>query len=337
MAQTTTSRRRALTALIRPDSRRWAVLGALIAAASAGALAGPLIVRRIVDEATEGTTAGDIVRLGVLFLVVAIITQVLNVVVVRSATVAAWRITNGLRLDITRHVLSLDHEFHRKHTPGELIQRVDGDVTNVSNFLSQVVPKVAGAVIVLSGMLGVLDRARLATRSGDARLPRYFDAPRAQHASPSGARVVGRDGNVRQALRGDRGASDGGRRPARQRCRESRHVAFRRGQCRGDLQRRATGGRVPADVVGAADRCRHRTRRHLGAVGCARQQWGHHVGYRVVAVPVRAPDDPPVGGARRSTRGDPEGQRSDAPGRTSCSTSSQRSSTAAQRRRRRVR
>ena len=156
MAQTTTSRRRALTALIRPDARRWAALGALIAAASAGALAGPLIVRRIVDVATRGTTVGQVVRLGVLYLVVAVVTQVLNVVVVRSATRAAWRITNGLRLDITRHVLGLDHEFHRKHTPGELIQRVDGDVTNVSNFLSQVVPKVAGAVFLLSGMLAVL-------------------------------------------------------------------------------------------------------------------------------------------------------------------------------------
>jgi ABC-type multidrug transport system fused ATPase/permease subunit len=156
VAQTTTSRRRALTALIRPDARRWAVLGALIAAASAGSLAGPLIVRRIVDEASDGTTAEQIVRLGVLFLVVAVLTQVLNVVVVASATRAAWRITNGLRLDITRHVLGLDHEFHRKHTPGELIQRVDGDVTNVSNFLSQVVPKVAGAAILLSGMLVVL-------------------------------------------------------------------------------------------------------------------------------------------------------------------------------------
>jgi ABC-type multidrug transport system fused ATPase/permease subunit len=156
VAQTTTSRRRALTALIRPDARRWAVLAALIAAASAGALAGPLIVRRIVDEATGGTTAAEVVRLSVLFLIVAVVTQVLNVVVVRSATRAAWRITNGLRLDITRHVLGLDHEFHRRHTPGELIQRVDGDVTNVSNFLSQVVPRVAGAAILLSGMLGVL-------------------------------------------------------------------------------------------------------------------------------------------------------------------------------------
>jgi ATP-binding cassette, subfamily B, bacterial len=156
VAQTTTSRRRALTALIRPDARRWAHLGVLIAATSAGALAGPLVVRRIVDEATNGTTVGDVVRLGVLFLLIAVATQVLNVVVVRAATRAAWRITNELRLDITRHVLSLDHEFHRKHTPGELIQRVDGDVTNVSNFLSQVVPKVAGAALLLSGMLGVL-------------------------------------------------------------------------------------------------------------------------------------------------------------------------------------
>jgi ATP-binding cassette subfamily B protein len=156
VAQTTTSRRRALTALIRPDARRWAVLGALIAAASAGSLAGPLIVRQIVDEARRGATAEEVVRLGVLFLIVAVLTQVLNVVVVASATRAAWRVTNGLRLDITRHVLGLDHEFHRKHTPGELIQRVDGDVTNVSDFLSKVVPKVAGAAILLSGMLVVL-------------------------------------------------------------------------------------------------------------------------------------------------------------------------------------
>ena len=42
---------------------------------------------------------------------------------------------------MTRHVLGLDHEFHRTHTPGELIQRVDGDVTSVSDFLGRVVPK----------------------------------------------------------------------------------------------------------------------------------------------------------------------------------------------------
>ncbi|MDQ3108168.1 MAG: ABC transporter ATP-binding protein/permease [Actinomycetota bacterium] len=156
MPTTTTTHWRALAALLRPDAKRWVVLCALIASTSAGALVGPLIVRQIVDIAANGTTTAAVVRLGVVFLAVAVFTQVLGVVVVNTATRAAWRITNTLRLDITRHVLDLDHEFHRRHTPGELIQRVDGDVTNVSDFLSQVVPKVIGALMMLSGMLAVL-------------------------------------------------------------------------------------------------------------------------------------------------------------------------------------
>lgn len=156
MPDQTTSRWRALTALLRPDAQRWALLAALIAMSTAGSVAGPLVVRNVVDSATDGTTTSEIVRLGTVFLVIAIATQVVGVVAVRLATVAAWRITNGLRIDITRHVLGLDHEFHRRHTPGELIQRVDGDVTNVSDFLSQVVPKIVGALMLLAGVLTVL-------------------------------------------------------------------------------------------------------------------------------------------------------------------------------------
>ncbi|WP_051063016.1 ABC transporter ATP-binding protein, partial [Ilumatobacter nonamiensis] len=77
-------------------------------------------------------------------------------VVAWLATVAAWRTTNDLRLRMTSHVLGLDHEFHRTHTPGELIQRVDGDITSVSDFLSQVVTKAAGAIMLVTGIVVVL-------------------------------------------------------------------------------------------------------------------------------------------------------------------------------------
>ena len=150
------SRSRALLALLRPDARRWVVLGALVAAGSALMLAGPLVIRRIVDLATDGATTGEIVRLALLFLAIAIATQVLAIIVARRATVTAWETTNELRLRITRHVLGLDHEFHRRHTPGELIQRVDGDVTSVSDFLSRVVPRAAGGLLLVFGMLVVL-------------------------------------------------------------------------------------------------------------------------------------------------------------------------------------
>jgi len=152
----TTSRGRVLLALVRPDARRWVVLGALVAASSALTLAGPLVVRQVVDRATEGADTAELVRLALAFLVIAVVTQIVAVVVARRATIAAWRTTNELRLRITRHVLGLDHEFHRRHTPGELIQRVDGDVTSVAEFLGQVVPKAVGGVMLVGGVLVVL-------------------------------------------------------------------------------------------------------------------------------------------------------------------------------------
>jgi ATP-binding cassette, subfamily B, bacterial len=150
------SRGRALIALLRPDARRWAVLGALLGASSALALAGPLVVRAIVDRATDGAGTATFVGLALLFLAIAVTTQVIAVVVIRYATVTAWGTTNELRLRMTRHVLGLDHEFHRTHTPGELIQRVDGDVTSVSDFLSRVVPKATGGLLLIVGTLTVL-------------------------------------------------------------------------------------------------------------------------------------------------------------------------------------
>jgi ABC-type multidrug transport system fused ATPase/permease subunit len=154
------SRWRALGALLRPDVWRWVGLGVLVAIGSALTIAGPLVVRRIVDTATEGTTTAELARLALVFLAIAAAAQLIAVIVAWLATVAAWRTTNDLRLTMTRHVLGLDHEFHRTHTPGELIQRVDGDITSVSDFLSQVVTKAAGAAMLVGGMvvvLGVID------------------------------------------------------------------------------------------------------------------------------------------------------------------------------------
>ena len=156
MPETTPSRGRALVALLRPDAKRWAGLGALLGVSSALMLAGPLVVRRIVDEATDGADTATFVRLALLFLAIAIATQVIAVVVIRFATITAWGTTNELRLRMSRHVLGLDHEFHRRHTPGELISRVDGDVTSVSDFLGQVVPKAVGGALLIAGILVVL-------------------------------------------------------------------------------------------------------------------------------------------------------------------------------------
>ena len=236
MPERSPSRWRALGALLRPDALRWALLGALIAASSAGAIAGPLVVREVVDAATEGTTAGEIARLGLLFLAIAVVTQVIGVIVVRRATKLAWGITNELRLDITRHVLGLDHEFHRRHTPGELIQRVDGDVTNVSDFLSQVVPKVFGAIMLVTGVLTVLFVLDWRLGVGMVVYLGIGAALLRQPASSRRQRVLRRDERLRPPLRRHRGEAHGDRGPALQRRRGARDVALRRGLLGGARQ-----------------------------------------------------------------------------------------------------
>ncbi len=48
--------------------------------------------------------------------------------------------------------------FHKQHTPGELIERVDGDVTQLANFFSIFAIKVLGNGVLIAGILVLLFR-----------------------------------------------------------------------------------------------------------------------------------------------------------------------------------
>ncbi|MBV9258124.1 MAG: ABC transporter ATP-binding protein, partial [Ktedonobacteraceae bacterium] len=54
--------------------------------------------------------------------------------------------------------LRLDMPFHKTHTPGELIERIDDDVTALANFFSQLTINVAGNGLLLLGLLLLLFR-----------------------------------------------------------------------------------------------------------------------------------------------------------------------------------
>src|SRR6185503_8313345 len=68
----------------------------------------------------------------------------------------AWNATNDLRAGLALHCLRLDMTFHKARTPGELIERIDGDVTALANFFSQFVIRVLGNLILMLGVLIVL-------------------------------------------------------------------------------------------------------------------------------------------------------------------------------------
>jgi ABC-type multidrug transport system fused ATPase/permease subunit len=148
---------RALARLLASERRRYGALAVGLTVAAALPLAGPILVRRVVDRAATGdATTSDIVGPALAYLGLALLAQLAAIGATWFATVLAWNTANRLRLELAEHVLGLDLEYHRTHAPGELIQRVDGDITNVSDFLGKVVAKVGSASMLVTGMFVVL-------------------------------------------------------------------------------------------------------------------------------------------------------------------------------------
>jgi ABC-type multidrug transport system, ATPase and permease components len=141
---------------IRPQWRRTLLLAILLLASIGSQLYSPQIIRQFIDQATQQAPISSLVWLAVLFLIVAVCTQVLTLGATALSAQVAWQATNALRADLVSHCMRLDLSFHNARTPGELIERVDGDVGTLSDFFSKLVIQVIGSVLLLSGILLVL-------------------------------------------------------------------------------------------------------------------------------------------------------------------------------------
>jgi ABC-type multidrug transport system fused ATPase/permease subunit len=87
---------------------------------------------------------------------IALLQQVVHVGAAYMGENVAWRATNALRSDLARHCLYLDMSFHNDKTPGELIERIDGDVSQLATFFSQLVLRVIGNLILMGAVLVLL-------------------------------------------------------------------------------------------------------------------------------------------------------------------------------------
>lgn len=121
-------------------------------------LANPQIVRAFLDAALASQPLDKLVRLGLLFLALGAVDQVLGVCVVYLGEDVGWTATNRLRTELTLRCINLDMGFHNARTPGELIERIDGDATAVSNFFSQFILQIVGSLLLLLGVLILLFR-----------------------------------------------------------------------------------------------------------------------------------------------------------------------------------
>lgn len=131
-------------------------IGVLLLASAGLALAAPQLLRLFIDQAVVGRPLSLLAFVAAGFLAVSLTEHALGVVVGFASTHLAWKTTNALREQVARHALDLDQSFHDQQSPGELIERTDGDVSALSSFLSSFVFQMARSTITLLGVLVVV-------------------------------------------------------------------------------------------------------------------------------------------------------------------------------------
>nr|WP_211746061.1 ABC transporter ATP-binding protein [Paenibacillus sp. Marseille-Q4541] len=141
---------------LKPVKGRLTILLIMLLVSTGLQLVSPQIIKRFIDTAASGGVLASLIQLAGLFLIVAVFNQLITVAVSYLGNDVSWRATNRLRGDLLKHCLRLDMRFHNLKTPGEMIERVDGDVTSISNFFSMFIVQVIGSFVLLAGILGFM-------------------------------------------------------------------------------------------------------------------------------------------------------------------------------------
>jgi len=137
----------------------------------------PLIIERYIDLAIQGVVlqnlngffqtiglpfasvsniASTLILLASLYIVLMFIQQIVALFSVYFSQNLSWSSTNLLRFDLTKHCINLDMTFHNEHKPGEMIERIDGDVNTLASFLSQFAVQLLSSLLLIVGVLVTL-------------------------------------------------------------------------------------------------------------------------------------------------------------------------------------
>ncbi|MBK9715173.1 MAG: ABC transporter ATP-binding protein [Kouleothrix sp.] len=143
---------------LRPQRARVILLAALLLGSIGLQLLSPQIIRAFIDT-TQAGGAGDTLLIAAgIFIAAGLAQRVVALATLYVGENVGWNATNALRADLARHCLRLDMAFHKRRTPGELIERIDGDVTALGNFFSQFVIRLAGNALLIVAILLLLLR-----------------------------------------------------------------------------------------------------------------------------------------------------------------------------------
>src|SRR5829696_1490584 len=146
---------RLLRASLYDERRPLAVVVAGLVVAMGLRLATPALLGRFVDLAIRHEPLSSLTSLAVVYVVAALASEVLQLAVLWGSVRLSWRAGNRLRERLGAHALRLEMAWHGRHSAGQLIERIDGDVEAMVVFFAGVVVQVVGNLLLVAGMLVV--------------------------------------------------------------------------------------------------------------------------------------------------------------------------------------
>lgn len=133
-------------------------LGLLLLFGIAMQLISPQLIRYFIDTAQSGQGGEKLMQAALWFIGLSVLTQGVRVIAAYIGENVGWTATNRLRSEVAAHCLKLDMSFHKKHTSGSIIERVDGDINALGNFFSNFVILLLSNMVLMGGILVLLFR-----------------------------------------------------------------------------------------------------------------------------------------------------------------------------------
>ncbi|MFN8486825.1 MAG: ABC transporter ATP-binding protein [Caldilineaceae bacterium] len=147
-----------LSRYLNPLRGKVALLALLIFSTLGLQLLTPQLVRIFIDAALAKAAPQTLLLMALAFLGASLLLHGLTLAGTYLSEDIGWRATNQLRTDLVQRCLRLDMAFHQEYTPGEMVERIDGDVAQIANFFAQFTIRILGNGLLVGGILLVLLR-----------------------------------------------------------------------------------------------------------------------------------------------------------------------------------
>lgn len=145
-----------LSKYLKQEKLQIMILAFLVGGKIALQLVNPQIVRYFIDEATRGKSSKNLLIAAVIFIIAAFGQQILAIYSTYLSQNVGWNATNALRLDLVKHCMGLDMTFFKEHQSGEIVERIDGDVTALFNFFAELLVNFSSNVLLIIGVIILL-------------------------------------------------------------------------------------------------------------------------------------------------------------------------------------